>query len=295
MRNVLRGTVKLGARENRLQPVSAPQKTTRFTSSLRADALSVLTLMLPAEKCEATNQLIGQVETLTPEAINARIVEPSNLPGRPAKPSMTDPSKAQQRSMATIEGRAALIHALAHIELNAVNLALDAIWRFPDMPEKYYCDWLSVARDEAKHFGLLDAHLAALGFHYGDFTAHNGLWDMAESTKHDVLARMALVPRTLEARGLDASPQVRNKLLSAGDKRAADIVSIILNDEVGHVYIGNYWYNWLCAQRGLDPIQTFSGLAVKHKAPRMLSPLNLVARRAAGFSEEELLLMQGGH
>jgi uncharacterized ferritin-like protein (DUF455 family) len=118
------------------------------------------------------------------------------------------------------------------------------------------------------------------------------LWDMAESTKHDVLARMALVPRTLEARGLDASPQVRNKLVSAGDMKAADIVSIILNDEVGHVYIGNCWYNWLCTQRGLDPIQTFAELALKHKAPRMLSPINLVARRAAGFSDEELKIMQ---
>ena len=116
---------------------------------------------------------------------------------------------------------------------------------------------------------------------------------MAESTKHDVLARMALVPRTLEARGLDASPQVRNKLVSAGDMKAAAIVSVILNDEVGHVFIGNHWYNWLCQQRGLDPLETFAALALKHKAPRMLSPLNLVARRAAGFSEEELTIMQG--
>jgi uncharacterized ferritin-like protein (DUF455 family) len=253
----------------------------------------VLGLRAPAEKCAATGQLTDHADNLTPEAIKAFIMEPDNLPGRPEKPSMTVPSQTQHRSMATIEGRAALIHALAHIELNAVNLALDAIWRFPEMPEKYYRDWLSVARDEARHFGLLAAHLTTLGFSYGDFTAHNGLWDMAESTKHDVMARMALVPRTLEARGLDASPQVRNKLVSAGDKKAADIVSIILNDEVGHVYIGNYWYNWLCAQRGLDPIKTFATLALKHKAPRMLSPLNLVARRAAGFSEEELLLMQG--
>lgn len=252
-----------------------------------------LALSEPADKCEATAQLTDDADDLAPDAIKAFILEPGNLPGRPEKPSTVPPHQAQHRSMATLEGRAALIHALAHIELNAVNLALDAIWRFADMPEKYYRDWLSVARDEARHFGLLEAHLTTLGFRYGDFTAHNGLWDMAESTKHDVLARMALVPRTLEARGLDASPQVRNKLVSAGDKKAADIVSIILNDEVGHVYIGNDWYNWLCEQRGLDPIQTFAALALKHKAPRMLSPLNLVARRAAGFSEEELLLMQG--
>jgi uncharacterized ferritin-like protein (DUF455 family) len=247
----------------------------------------------PAEKCLATDNLATTAALLGTEIIARTINEAPNLPGRPDKPSMTAPNKAQHRSMATIEGRAALVHSLAHIELNAVNLALDAIWRFPNMPEKYYRDWLSVAGDEARHFGLLDSHLKTLGHSYGDFTAHNGLWDMAESTKHDVLARMALVPRTLEARGLDASPQVRNKLVSAGDMKAADIVSIILKDEVGHVYIGNYWYNWLCEQRGLDPIQTFAALAKEHKAPRMLSPLNLVARRAAGFSEEELAMMQG--
>jgi uncharacterized ferritin-like protein (DUF455 family) len=265
-----------------------------LADSLRERALAVLAMVSPAHKCAATAGLEGTREQLTPEMICQAITEPIGLPGRPEKPAMTAPNQAQHRSMATIAGRAALVHSLAHIELNAVNLALDATWRFPDMPEKYYLDWLSVAKDEARHFSLLEAHLTTMGFHYGDFTAHNGLWDMAESTKHDVLARMALVPRTLEARGLDASPQVRNKLVSAGDMKAADIVSVILNDEVGHVYIGNYWYNWLCEQRRVDPIQTFAELALKHKAPRMLSPLNLAARRAAGFSEEELVLMQSG-
>lgn len=290
----LPGPATLRRKENRLQPLPAKLKTAGFATSLRASALSALALSAPAEKCAATALLSDHADNLTPTALRASMPEPGKLPGRPDKPATVAPGRAQHRSMATVEGRAALIHALAHIELNAVNLALDAIWRFADMPESYYRDWLSVARDEARHFGMLEAHLTTLGFAYGDFTAHHGLWDMAESTKHDVLARMALVPRTLEARGLDASPQVRNKLVSAGDKKAADIVSIILNDEVGHVYIGNYWYNWLCEQRGLDPIQTFAALALKHKAPRMLSPLNLVARRAAGFSEEELLLMQSG-
>ena len=262
-------------------------------SSLRSQALAVLTIRAPAEKCAETARLTSILEALSEANINEGLVEPGHLPGRPDLPLMAAPNQVQHRSMATIEGRAALIHSLAHIELNAVNLALDAIWRFPEMPAQYYLDWLSVARDEARHFNLLETHLKTLGFQYGDFTAHNGLWDMAESTKHDVLARMALVPRTLEARGLDASPQVRNKLVSAGDMKAAAIVSVILNDEVGHVFIGNHWYNWLCQQRGLDPLETFAALALKHKAPRMLSPLNLVARRAAGFSEEELTIMQG--
>lgn len=279
-------------------------KSKNISLNLRDAALSILRLTSPTEKCQATAALSSHSGgdtgssggcnpcSLSPLDISAEISETPSLPGRPPKPTMTAPNQAQHRSMATLEGRAALIHSLAHIELNAVNLALDAIWRFPDMPEKYYLDWLSVAKDEARHFKLLEVHLETLGFCYGDFTAHNGLWDMAESTKQDVLARMALVPRTLEARGLDASPQVRNKLVSAGDMKAADIVSIILNDEVGHVYIGNYWYNWLCTQRRLDPIQTFAELALKHKAPRMLSPINLVARRAAGFSDEELQILQ---
>jgi uncharacterized ferritin-like protein (DUF455 family) len=265
----------------------------RTTGGLRAKSLEVLALRAPTEKCAATARLMADAHSLSERAIREQLAEPNMLPGRPDKPLMAAPHQVQHRSMATIEGRAALIHSLAHIELNAVNLALDAIWRFPDMPAQYYLDWLSVARDEARHYSLLEAHLRTLGFQYGDFTAHNGLWDMAEATKHDVLARMALVPRTLEARGLDASPQVRNKLVSAGDMKAADIVAVILTDEVGHVYIGNHWYNWLCEQRELDPIQTFASLALKHKAPRMLSPLNLVARRAAGFSEEELTIMQG--
>ena len=146
--------------------------------------------------------------------------------------------------MRTLEGRAALIHALAHIEFNAINLALDAIWRFADMPQTYYRDWLKVAVEEAYHFSLLSTHLQTLGFKYGDFTGHNSLWEMADRTKSDVLARMALVPRTMEARGLDASPPLRNKLAQAGDTDAAKILDIILRDEIGHVAIGNHWFNY---------------------------------------------------
>ena len=190
--------------------------------------------------------------------------------------------------MRTVEGRAALIHALAHIEFNAINLALDAIWRFPGMPEQYYADWLQVAMEEATHFSLLSEHLLTQGFRYGDFPAHNSLWDMAEKTRDDILARIALVPRTLEARGLDASPPVRAKLAQAGDLAAAAILDIILRDEIGHVAVGNRWYRWLCDARGLDPVATYASLAVTYKAPVMRGPFNLEARRAAGFSESEL-------
>ena len=210
------------------------------------------------------------------------------IPGRPERPELVPALAVRHRSMHTTEGRAALIHALAHIEFNAINLALDAIWRFPGMPSEYYFDWLGVAAEEALHFSLLDAHLQTLGYRYGDFPAHNSLWEMAEKTAGDVLARLALVPRTLEARGLDASPPLRAKLAQAGDRAAAEILDIILRDEIGHVAIGNRWYNWLCDIRGLDPISTYAVLATQYKAPALRGPFNLDARRAAGFSETEL-------
>lgn len=210
------------------------------------------------------------------------------LPGLPSKPELVDPKLVKKRSMATQEGRAALIHALAHIEFNAINLALDAIWRFPNMPREYYLDWLQVAAEEALHFSLLTNHLKRLGFSYGDFPAHNSLWEMAERTQGDCLARMALVPRTLEARGLDAGPSLKAKLVQVGDTLAGAILDIILRDEIGHVAIGNRWYGYLCAQRQCDPVKMYAELRVKYKAPKLKGPYNLDARRQAGFTEDEL-------
>ena len=170
------------------------------------------------------------------------------------------------------------------------------------MPEAFYRDWMGVAREEALHFTLLREHLRSLGPDYGDFPAHDALWEMAAKTRHDVLARVALVPRTLETRGLDASPPIKAKLVAAGDQRAGEILDIILRDEIGHVALGNRWYRWLCAERGLDPVSTYAELAARHGAPRQRGPFNLEARRAAGFTEEELqrltapdpLVMPGG-
>lgn len=187
-----------------------------------------------------------------------------------------------------------LIHAIAHIEFNAINLALDAIWRFPGMPEAFYLDWLRVAAEEAKHFRLLQGHL---GHDYGDFPAHQGLWTMCEKTAHDIVARMALVPRTLEARGLDATPLIQHKLRSVGTPdalAAVAILNIILAEEVGHVAIGNHWYGWLCARQGLDAVAHYAELVRRHEAPRPKPPLNTAARRAAGFSEAEILWLEHG-
>ncbi|MFC5478618.1 ferritin-like domain-containing protein [Massilia suwonensis] len=218
----------------------------------------------------------------------APLEETGTIPGRPVRPELVSPRLVGRRSMATVEGRAMLAHALAHIEFNAVNLALDALWRFPDMPHAYYTDWLQVAKEEAYHFTLLADHLQTLGYAYGDFPGHDSLWEMVEKTKGDVLARMALVPRTLEARGLDAIPPLRAKLAQAGDMAAAAILDIILRDEVGHVEIGNRWYGFLCEARGLPLRATYDELVVRYKAPVLKGPFNLEARRRAGFTEEEL-------
>ncbi|GAB3625526.1 hypothetical protein PTE30175_02727 [Pandoraea terrae] len=225
-----------------------------------------------------------------------RLAEPPGVPGRPAAPRLVSARELERRAVSTVAGRAAMLHALAHIEFNAINLALDAIWRFDGLPAAYYDDWLLVAAEEAFHFTLLADHLASLGreFYYGSLPAHDGLWDMAQRTSGDWLARLALVPRTLEARGLDASPPIRAKLANAGDTRAAEILDIILRDEIGHVAIGNRWYRWGCERDRCDPVPTYARLARQYGAPRLRGPFNLEARRAAGFGEDELLaLVQG--
>ena len=232
----------------------------------------------------AANWLAGTMHLDTGASLTAL----KAVPGLPAKPELVAPRLLKRRSMNTQEGRAILIHALVHIEFNAINLALDAIWRFDNMPRAYYLDWLKVADEEALHFSLLAGHLHKLGHAYGDFPGHSSLWEMTDKTRFDVLARMALVPRTMEARGLDAVPSLREKLLQAGDGAAAAILDIILRDEIGHVLIGNRWYAYLCEQRGLEPVATYSALAMQYKAPVLRGPFNLPARRAAGFTEPEL-------
>ena len=260
---------------------------------LRAAALSLLCESDPQRKASLTRQLREQWLAGGIDVDSQATLQPTAaLPGRPERPPLVPPRQVGRRPMNTVEGRAALIHALAHIEFNAINLALDAVWRFAGMPREFYSDWLQVADEEALHFSLLDGHLRTLGHAYGDFSAHNSLWEMAESTAADVTARMALVPRTLEARGLDATPAVRAKLAQVGDEAAAAILDIILRDEVGHVAIGNHWYRWLCERDGLDPVTTYAELSVRHRAPQPRGPFNLDARRAAGFSDEEIAVLE---
>ncbi len=266
---------------------------TNEARELRAATLNLLCETDPQRKAGHTRALREQwlagAVGLEPQAA---LRPAATLPGRPEQPPLVPPRAVGRRAMTTVEGRAALIHALAHIEFNAINLALDAVWRFAGMPREFYADWLQVADEEALHFSLLDGHLRTMGHAYGDFSAHNSLWEMAESTAADVTARMALVPRTLEARGLDATPAVRAKLAQVGDEAAAAILDIILRDEVGHVAIGNRWYRWLCERDGRDPVATYAELSLRHKAPQPRGPFNLDARRAAGFSEEEIAVLE---
>lgn len=259
------------------------------SGELRARALECLVETDPAAKTAGVAALAAASASGAVRLDSAAVLQPgAAIPGRPPRPELVPPRLVGRRSMATVEGRAMLIHALAHIEFNAVNLALDAMWRFPGMPPRFYTDWLRVAKEEAAHFSMLAAHLQTLGHRYGDFPAHDSLWEMAEKTRGDILARMALVPRTLEARGLDAIPPVRAKLAQAGDLAAAAILDVILREEVGHVEIGNRWYGHLCALQGLDPVPTYAELAARYEAPVLKGPFNIEARRQAGFTEAEL-------
>ena len=269
-------------------------KSRRMTSisssaaSLRARAIPPLLETDPDTKATLTRA----IDLSIPVGAGDHLVAEGRIPGRPDRPLLVPYTKLKKRSAATAAGRAVLLHALAHIELNAIDLALDIVWRFPGLPDQFYREWTGVAQEEALHFQLLRDHLRSMGCEYGEFPAHNSLWEMAEKTQGDLLARLALVPRTLEARGLDASPPVRAKLAAAGDHRAAEILDLILRDEIGHVALGNRWYRYLCTQRAHDPVAAYAELAVKYKAPTPRGPFNLEARRRAGFADEELALLQ---
>jgi uncharacterized ferritin-like protein (DUF455 family) len=214
--------------------------------------------------------------------------EPIASPGRPGLPRLVSPRALSQRGLGSQEGRAALVHAIAHIEFNAINLAWDAVYRFRGKPAEYYRDWASCAHDEARHYTMLAERLVELGHAYGDFDAHDGLWEMAEKTAHSDTARMALVPRVLEARGLDVTPGMINRLRINGDERTVAILEVILREEVAHVAAGTRWYRWCCERDGLDPYATFVGFLDEYMHGSLRGPFNVPARREAGFSDIEL-------
>ncbi len=243
----------------------------------------------PLRKVALTREYAGQYRAGQLKlAADAPMPEPIRMPGRPAQLRLVHPREVPRRGLGNAEGRAAFIHAIAHIELNAIDLAWDAVYRFRGLPSSFHADWVGVADDESRHFLLLRERLQAYGFDYGDFAAHNGLWEMCEKTAHDGLARMALVPRVLEARGLDVTPGMITKLRSSNDHATADVLEIILREEVAHVAAGTRWYRWYCAREGVEPRARFIALLKEHAGGYLNGPFNLEARLLAGFDEEEM-------
>lgn len=264
-------------------------------------------LLRAAQQCLAATDPLHKVALTQAYAVQFRAGQlkaradaappaPIRMPGRPSRPHLVHPRDLPKRGLGSVEGRAAFIHAIAHIELNAIDLAWDAVYRFRGLPGAFHADWVSVADDESRHFMLLHGRLQALGFDYGDFDAHNGLWEMCEKTAHDGLSRMALVPRVLEARGLDVTPGMINKLRSANDHATADVLEIILREEVAHVAAGSRWYHWYCKRAGVEPRERFIALLNEYAGGFLYGPFNLEARLLAGFDEEELanLIEQAG-
>lgn len=251
-----------------------------------------LLLRDPAAKCLAVAELHAAV-TAGAFHLDAGTPAPRvDRPGRPELPVLTDPAKVPRRRLGTTVGRVALVHAIAHIEFNAINLALDAACRFRAMPEAYYRDWISVAADEARHFKLLAQRLVELGASYGDLPAHNGLWEMAERTTDSCLVRMALVPRVLEARGLDVTPGLIERLQQVGDGASIAVLEVILTEELRHVAIGTHWFNYCCELEGKTPLATFLDLLATRFSGTVRGPFNTRARLAAGFTASEMAALE---
>lgn len=267
-------------------------------ADIYAAAEAALLCADPVEKAELSKQLYRHwMLSAEPERLQmavdtgTSIVRVLEAPGRPSQPQLVAARDLARRALGSVEGRIALIHSLAHIEFNAINLALDAVYRFRAQPQQYIEDWLRVASDEGEHFLLLHERLKSLDAWYGQLPAHDGLWDMARRTDHDVLVRMALVPRILEARGLDVAPPMIDKLRHLGDEETAVILQRIYTDEITHVEVGNRWFRHVCEQRSLDGTQVFRDLLRGENSAYLRSPYNREARLEAGFNEEELALI----
>ena len=246
----------------------------------------------PIKKAALTLDIYAQFVSDSLQIDQSETVVDIPIAGRPEKPILVAVNQVEKRKLTTPEGYAAMLHAICHIEFNAINLALDAAYRFRTLPEQFTADWLRVAKEEAEHFTLMRARLLAHHFDYGDFSAHGHLWDMAYKTAFDSLLRMALVPRVLEARGLDVTPAIRAKVEQRGDLATCEVLDIIYRDEVGHVQIGNHWYRYLCEQRGLEPMALFRELLRRYDMFIFRGYVNLEARERAGFSSFEMQMLE---
>jgi len=263
------------------------------TESLRSRCHVALLIQDPQLKTQAVAELYAEVQLGDIEIGHQEQIIQGTECGRPAKPDLVAPRQLKRRRLGSEAGRASLIHAVAHIEFNAINLALDACARFDGMPGEYYLDWIRVAADEARHFLMVSTRLGEIGYAYGDFPAHNGLWDMAVNTVNDCLARMALVPRVLEARGLDVTPGMMQKLEQVGDLETNKVLQVILDEEVAHVEIGTRWFHYCCELQDKEPISTFEALLKTQFSGQIRGPFNYPAREKAGFGADEMAMLEG--
>ncbi len=254
-----------------------------MTASLAGRAVEALLAAAPAGKVRLTRDAAAAWRAGGVEIGEAT---PPARPARPARPELRPPREMPRRRAArTLASRIALLHALAHLELNAIDLAWDLIARFTNenLPRAFHDDWVTVAEEEAKHFSLLAGRLADLGAAYGDLPAHDGLWEAAEATADDLLARLAVVPLVLEARGLDVTPAMIERLRAAGDDASAAVLEIAYRDEIGHVAVGRRWFEFVCGRRGLDPVATYQALVRERFKGTLKPPFNTAARDKAGF------------
>jgi uncharacterized ferritin-like protein (DUF455 family) len=253
-------------------------------TTLAREAVGVLETADPAAKARSARALAAAWRRGEIAEVGSAV--PPARPARPARPELKRPGEVPRRRINRgTAGRSALLHALAHIEMNAIDLAVDIVARFTheDLPKEFYDDWLTVADEEGKHYLLLAERLEALGLAYGDLPAHDGLWQAAEETAHDLLARLAVVPLVLEARGLDVTPVMITKLQAAEDAESAAVLRVIYEEEIGHVAIGKRWFDAVCARRGAEPQATWQALVRRHFKGQLKPPFNDAARQEAGF------------
>lgn len=261
-------------------------------ASLLDLGVAVLHSKEPDLKVRAANNAVTALEH--PFELHTELKTPLPLrPARPERPPSAHPSDVPKRRLGSEAGRATLLHAIAHIEFNAIDLAFDMAARFAQDIEglglnhlQFTKDWFSIGGDEAYHFTLINRRLSELGAGYGDFPAHHGLWDAAEKTAGDLLGRLVAAPLILEARGLDVTPGMISRLQAVGDNESADILKIIYSDEIGHVACGKRWFHAVCKARSLDPVETFHKLREQYLPTALKPPFNAKARQAAGLSEE---------
>ena len=252
-------------------------------ATLTSGAVAILATADPAAKASASRRL---AEIWEAGGLDVGASVPPPRPARPERPQLRPPKEMpKRRAFGSPTGRVALLHALAHIELNAIDLAWDIVARFSrePLPRAFFDDWVGVAAEEAVHFELLIQRLADFGARYGDLPAHDGLWESAAATSDDLLARLAVVPLVLEARGLDVTPEMVATLERVGDAQSAALLRRIYRDEIDHVAAGVRWFDERCRARGLVPEETFRELVRRYFKGELKPPFNHEARAAAGF------------